>query len=151
MDPSNDELCSLLHKINDYESGLYQIILSLVFYPMKDSDELREAVTLWLRDESKAITKYGYIRLWDTSKVTDMSYMFYDAKEFNEDISLWDTSNVTDMSYMFQCTNFNQDIGVWDTSNVTNVSWMFHDAYNFNQDIGRWDTSKVTNMSMMFY
>ena len=176
MEPSNDELCSLLNKINYYEPFMYNTIMRSVFYPMKDSNELREAVTLWLRDESKAITKYGYIRLWDTSKVTNMSYMFYGAKEFNQDIGMWDmsnvtnmrymfcyakkfnkvignwnTSNVTDMSYMFQCTNFNQDIGNWDTSNITNVSWMFHDAYNFNQDIGRWDTSKVTNMSMMFY
>ena len=47
---SNDELMYLLHKINDYESGLYQIILSLVFYQMKDSNELR--------DTSKVIDKY---------------------------------------------------------------------------------------------
>ena len=57
MKPSNDALRCLLHKINEYESGLYQIILSLVFYPMKDSDELREAVALWSTNESKAIIK----------------------------------------------------------------------------------------------
>jgi len=176
MEPSTDALRGLLHKIHSYEPFMYNTIMRSVFYPMKDSKELREAVKLWLEDESTARTKYGYIRLWDTSKVTDMSYMFYGASNFNEDISLWDmsnvtnmrymfcyamefnkvignwnTSNVTDMSYMFQCTNFNQYIGGWDTSNVTNVSWMFLDAYNFNKDIGRWDTSKVTNMSMMFY
>ena len=72
----NDELRYLVHKINDYESGLYQIIKSLVFYPMKDSDELREAVALWRRDESIAITKYGHISLWDTSNVTNMKRMF---------------------------------------------------------------------------
>jgi len=69
---SNDELHALLHKINEYESGLYQIILSLVFYPMKDSKELREAVSLWLTTKSKAIRKYGHISLWNTSKVTNM-------------------------------------------------------------------------------
>jgi hypothetical protein len=69
MEPSNDELCSLLHKINDYEPFMYNTIMRSVFYPMKDSNELREAVKLWLGDESKAITKYGYIRLWDTSKL----------------------------------------------------------------------------------
>ena len=36
-----------------------------------------------------------------TSKTTDMSYLFCDKKEFNENISRWDVSNVKDMSYMF--------------------------------------------------
>ena len=32
---------------------------------------------------------------WNTSKVTNMSWMFFNAKEFNKDyIIRWDTSNV---------------------------------------------------------
>ena len=152
MKPSNDALRGLLHKINEYESGLYQIILSLVFYQMKDSDELREAVALWLSDESKAITKYGHIGLWNTSNVTNMNHMFSCAEEFNEDIGGWDTSKVTNMSGMFlRAKEFNEDIGGWDTSNVTNMACMFHNAHKFNQDIGGWKTSKVTFMSYMFY
>ena len=34
------------------------------------------------------------ISYWDTSKVTNMDYMFYQANEFNQDISKWDTSKV---------------------------------------------------------
>ena len=145
MEPSNDELCSLLNKINDYEHGLYNTIMRSVFYPMKDSDELREAVKLWLDNESKAIKTYGHISLWDTSKVTNMSNMFFGAQKFNEDIGGWDTSNVTDSNPMFVNTqNFNQDIGEWDTSNVTNMRAMFDHNDNFNQDyISRWDTSNV--------
>ena len=30
-----------------------------------------------------------------------MSYMFYGARNFNQDISMWDTSNVTYMTQMF--------------------------------------------------
>ena len=41
---SNVNLKKLLNKINDYEACLYKIIKSLVFYPMNDSEELREAV-----------------------------------------------------------------------------------------------------------
>ena len=37
---------------------------------------------------------------FDTSSVTDMSYMFYVASAFNQPLS-FDTSSVTDMSYMF--------------------------------------------------
>ena len=96
-----DELRALLHKIHSYESELYNDIMRSVFYPMKDSKELQESVALWRSDESKAITKYGHISLWNTSKVTDMSLMFCWDKYFNEDIGGWDTSKVTDMSFMF--------------------------------------------------
>jgi hypothetical protein len=41
------------------------------------NDELRKAVKLWSTNESKAITKYGHISLWDTSNVTNMNLMFY--------------------------------------------------------------------------
>ena len=150
----NDELRLryLLHKINDYEPGLYKIIKSLVFYPMKDSNELREAVKLWLKDESKAITKYGNISRWNTSNVTNMSDMFTGSYNFNEDISGWDTSNVTNMCAMFNGDyRFNQDIGGWDTSNVIDMCSMFINATEFNQDISKWDTSNVIDIRYMFY
>jgi surface protein len=116
IEASNDALRYLLRNIHSYEPGLYNDIMRDVFYKMKDSDELREAVKLWLKDESKAITKYGHIGNWDTSNVTNMSWMFYDAKEFNEDIGNWDTSNVTNMRGMFyNASKFNEDIGKWNT------------------------------------
>ncbi len=119
MEPSNDGLCSLLHKILSYEPNIYNQIMNYVFYPMKDSDELREAVALWKIDESKAIKTYGHISLWNTSNVTSMHGMFNTARRFNEDIGNWDTSNVTNMSGMFfNANNFNGDIGNWDTSKV---------------------------------
>ena len=37
--------------------------------------------------------------------------MFYDCKNFNQDISKWNVENVEDMGFMFDnCTSFNQDI-----------------------------------------
>ena len=148
----NYALYTLLHKIHSYEPNIYNTIMRSVFYQMKDSAELREAVKLWLDNASKALKTYGHISLWDTSNVTDMSWMFYNATEFNQDIGHWDTSNVTDMSWMFDdATIFDHDIGNWDTSRVTDMDGMFAYSDKFNQYIGNWDTSNVTNMNCMFY
>ena len=61
----------------------------------------------------------------DTSKITDMSWLFENVKH-NFDISSWDVSNVKDMSYMFQfCYDLNCDLSNWNVSNVTNMKYMF--------------------------
>ena len=50
----------------------------------------------------------------------------------------WDTSIVTDMSWLFQYAGaFNQPIGNWDTSSVTNMQGMFSHANAFNQNINK--------------
>ena len=43
------------------------------------------------------------------------------------DLSGWDTSNVTDMSYMFSNCQYLEslDLSGWDISNVEDVHWMF--------------------------
>ena len=111
---------------------------------------------------------------------------------FNGDLSKWDTSMITDMSYMFCGSIFLGDISKWNTSNVTNMEGMFsmnvisipgdnetllqpyycgythydNPPYNYSVstvekpstyvdkiniiDIANWNTSKVTNMRGMF-
>ena len=91
------------------------------------------------------------INAWDTSNVTNMSSMFESAFAFNQPIGTWNTSNVTNMSFMFVNANvFNQPIGAWNTSNVTNMRFMFTAAFAFSQNISGWNTGGVTNMESMF-
>jgi len=87
----------------------------------------------------------------DTSRVTDMGMIFYNAQSFNGDISFWDVSNVTDMTWMFrEAFNFNQDISSWDTSKVIDMYCMFYLAKSFNQDISQWDVSNVKDNREIF-
>ena len=93
--------------------------------------------------------------------VTSMAGMFRGATSMNEDINHWNTSTITDMSFLFTggwwdgikivYTSFNQPLTNWDTSAVTNMSSMFYNASAFNQPLDNWNTSAVTNMSSMFY
>ena len=92
---------------------------------------------------------------FDTSKVTDMSRMFYRCNA-QTDINLngFDTSNVTYMNSMFyNCASLDSlDVSNFDTSNVTDMSWMFGEYYKLSiLDLRSFDTSKVTDMEKMFY
>ena len=131
-----------LYEINPF------IILAL------ENDTIRIAVKDYRKGGKKKagiIKKYGKMKDWNTTNVTDMSHLFHDYMNFNEDISKWDTSNVTTMEDMFNGANkFNQPIGKWNTSKVTNMECMFCGAKNFNEDISNWDTSNVTDMYGMF-
>ena len=102
----------------------------------------------------------------NTSKVTDMSYMFYSVGSHANKVGIYnldklDVSNVTNMSYMFKnvaprATTLNiLGMDFWNTSNVTDMSYMFRKAgalattFNIGK-ISNWNTSKVTDMSYMF-
>ena len=96
-------------------------------------------------------TKFnGDISKWDTSQVTSMISLFWNASDFNQDIARWDTSRAEHMDWMFGRTAFNQDISGWSTAKVTSMWGMFYYASAFNQDIGSWNTEKVTDMKSMF-
>jgi hypothetical protein len=99
--------------------------------------DIQTAVNLWCANRAEAEERYGHISDWDVSSVTDMSDLFRNKREFNDDIRQWDVSNVTDMKKMFWgARTFNQAIGNWDVSKVTNMSLLFYQSIAFNQPIG---------------
>ena len=63
----------------------------------------------------------------------------------------WDVSGVTNMSYMFYlATNFNQDIVNWNVISVTNMFAMFANATNFNQDLSNWCVTNIPSKPTAF-
>lgn len=88
---------------------------------------------------------------WDVSNVTTMKSMFANLYVFNQNLNSWDVSKVTDMERMFyNNTLFNKNITGWNVFNVLNMKEMFADAFVFNQNISSWNVSNVTNMKSMF-
>ncbi|QVK01550.1 DUF285 domain-containing protein [Mycoplasma mycoides subsp. capri] len=84
------------------------------------------------------------IQYWDTSNVTDMSYMFNGAKNFNQDISNWNTSKVKNMSFMFSgCRCFNQNISKWDFSRVINIAYMLEATNSFKKNLSKSNFNKL--------
>ena len=99
----------------------------------------------------KQITGIDYL---NTSKVTDMNYMFYDCERLIQlDVTNFDTKNVTNMKAMFGgCMDLlHLDVTNFDTQNVTNMSLMFGGCMRLQQlDVTKFKTQNVTNMSEMF-
>ena len=91
---------------------------------------------------------------WDTSEVTDMSYLFADCSSVKDiNISSWRVSSVENMHAMFYyCESLvSLDINSWIPAAVTDMGWMFNQCSNLiDLNIGNWDTSSVENMSLMF-
>ncbi|WP_422105445.1 BspA family leucine-rich repeat surface protein [Winogradskyella sp.] len=88
---------------------------------------------------------------WDVSNVETMEGMFFEATNFNQDISNWNVTAVENMAYMFSRAGlFNQDINSWNVASVTTMSYMFFGAVNFNQPLNNWNVGNVTSMREMF-
>ena len=116
--------------------------------------------------DGKRINSITGLDLLDTSRTTDMRYVFnncgYNSSEFTLDLGdNFDTSNATTMVYMFgscgyNSTKFSLNLrDEFDTSKVTDMSYMFIDCGRscptFTLDLGdRFDTSSVTTMYRMF-
>lgn len=79
------------------------------------------------------------LETWDVSNVELMHGLFYDAIEFNADLSNWDVSSVVEMSNMFNGAKlFNSSLSSWNISNLSSLYGIFTRAESFNQDLCAW-------------
>ena len=121
------------------------------YFTPKDRIELKRAVNEWCSNKEEAIIKYGYINNWNTIQIIDMSLIFQNKYDFNDDISDWNTSNIKDMASMFyQAYKFNKSINNWNVLNVINMNDMFYYAVNFNQSLNNWNISNLKHINFTF-
>ena len=83
--------------------------------------------------------------------VVSMSYMFYQSKASEINLTKFNTSNIINMSGMFaDSAATNLDLSNFDTSNVTNMTSMFSESSATSLDLSSFDTSNVTSVKYMF-
>ena len=142
-------------KQNSEDSSLLDLTLvanGTISFP-EDSSKLFTFNRLNWNTTYGNLTSIQFNHSVDTSKVTNMTGMFYDSKVTTLDLSSFDTSKVTNMSDMFNGSEATEIKGLekFNTSNVTNMNCMFARSKVTSLDLSSFDTSKVTNMRSMFY
>ncbi|MDG9732718.1 BspA family leucine-rich repeat surface protein [Leuconostoc pseudomesenteroides] len=82
----------------------------------------------------------------------DMSYMFADATVLSSlTLTGFNTSNVTNMSYMFSNTKLaSLDLSNWDVTKVTNFTYMFSNSKLMTLDLTGWSTTSGNAFNIMF-
>jgi len=77
-----------------------------------------------------------------------MQGMFWGATSANSATSGWDTSSVTDMSYMFSgAVSFDRDLGAWNVTALLDATSMFDDValstWNYDSLLTGWDAQDL--------
>lgn len=127
----------------------YSRNLKITATDVPDTKNVTDMTAAFIGTGMDSIPNFEY---WDVSNVTSMAGLFWQSKNFNQDISNWDVSKVTDMTFIFKgAINFNQPVGKWNTSKVEQMMAAFDNAFAFNQPLNNWDVSKVKNIRSMFF
>ena len=93
------------------------VLLAGATHVFETKGDLKTAVGEYDANAASASATYGPIAGWNVSRITSMSWLFYNVQNFNADISGWDTSRVTSMSYMFRnAIAFNQPLSLSNAS-----------------------------------
>lgn len=145
----------------DFSEGVDEEILKTVWGDMDIHYKVTSNDYSWIDIENGCYSlKELDLSNFDTSNVTDMSWMFQGSSGVESlDLSSFDTSKVVDMSGMFDIgMTFPSDklksinISSFNTSNVEKMRCMFFGCEGLESiDVSGFDTSKVTDMGHMFH
>ncbi|MFT9084490.1 MAG: BspA family leucine-rich repeat surface protein [Leuconostoc pseudomesenteroides] len=96
------------------------------------------------------------LHTWNVAKVTTFANMFQKAKITALNLSSWrnnDSSVTTSMAYMFDGTSTLTTLNLsnFKTASVTNMSYTFRATGLTELDLSNWDVNKVTSFTYMFY
>ena len=86
------------------ENSYNESDLSYITQEDISQENIHKLVEMYYKDKTKLHENLQNISTWDVSRVTDMSNLFKNKDNFNEDISNWNVSNVTNMESMFYGT-----------------------------------------------
>ena len=97
---------------------------------------------------------------WNVSGVTDMSYMFENARILQDlDIRGWNTQSLKNMEAMFafhetgRLSQLKTIVGIEniDVSSLKNISHIFYENHYLNADLSAWNTPSLEDISCAFY
>lgn len=155
----SEKFTTLVSKVNDISFPEIHDA-SYLFYNKARQDEIDTIISLCknITNAKCMFQSAGLANLdlsaLDTSKVTDMSYMFYNMYALKElNLNGFATSNVTNMSDMFSSCSLltSLDLSSFNTENVISMEEMFRDCRGITTlDLSNFNTSNVTNMTYMF-
>ena len=106
------------------------------------------------RRSPKAEAKYGPIRLWDVSEVTDMHDLFHSCTNFNENISAWDVQRVSGpqglRGHVGHCPCGPCMFMSHGKPSSGGLSCMFNHASSFNQPLGAWTVQPCATIDHVY-
>lgn len=97
----------------------FLLLFCLVGYCAGSRAGLLDAI---LHCEGGAAASCAAVSAYNTSGISDMSFLFANTRVFNHDISAWDISSVTSMHSMFRNSSFNHDVCPWGLQNRPGIT-----------------------------
>ena len=162
--PVQDRTRALVHEyryaplpsLQEAQRGVIALALHFGALGMDELAEWHDDEKGWLDYYEK---KYGPLREWDVSDLTDLSGLFtgVDFSDVIEasDLAHWDTSSAQRMLATFNRFKFAPasgaalDLENWDVSSVVDMNHTFSNA-TMSVRVSSWDTSSVQNMAGAF-